>query len=399
MSKTVTWSILAVALTLWFVGLAWAQPVFSPSQNPLAGSRVFGTKGCAKCHAVNGVGGTVGPDLGRVSRPRSFYDLAASMWNHLPGMVERMKLQGISRPRLKVQETADLIGFLYTLNYFDAPGNPEVGARYFLEKRCINCHQFSGSGGVGAPSLDFFKQFGSPLFVAAALWNHGPQMMEAMKEQGIERPAFIGPELHDLLAYLVPASAGPREGPVYVLPGRADTGRRLFSEKRCIACHSVGGAGGRVGPDLVARGVRRSLLEFSAAMWNKAPAMLAAMKERGIALPQLHPDEMADIVAYLYAVGYFAEPGSSTRGKTLAKAKGCQRCHGASTGAAGGAGDLEKAKGLESPAAVITALWNHVVTMPQDAGTQTNAWPEFRPEEMTDLVAWLQSVGRHRPAQ
>ena len=396
MSNTVKCSLLAVALVLWPVGGAHAQAVFGPGQNPLAGSRVFGTKGCVKCHAVNGVGGSVGPDLGRIARPRSFYDLASAMWNHLPRMVEQMAQQGVTRPQLKVQETADLIGFFYTLNYFDAPGNPEVGARYFAEKRCINCHQVAGSGGVVGPSLDFFKQFGSPLFVAAALWNHGPQMMEAMKRQGLERPAFIGPELHDLLAYLVPASAGPGDGPVYVLPGRADAGRQLFASKRCIACHRVGGEGGRVGPDLVERGVRRSLLEFSAAMWNKAPAMLAAMKAQGIALPQLRPEEMADIVAYLYAVGYFAPAGNASNGKALAKNKGCLRCHGASRGRVKVAGDLTRVRGLESPAAVITALWNHAVVPPPGPGGKAGQWPEFRPEEMTDLVAWLQSLGRPR---
>ncbi|MBI2494446.1 MAG: c-type cytochrome [Candidatus Rokubacteria bacterium] len=395
MKSTVKWSLVAVALVLWPGDRAWTQPVFGPSQNPVAGSRVFGTKGCAKCHAVNGVGGTVGPDLGRLERPHSFYDLASAMWNHLPRMVEQMAQQGVPRPQLKAQETADLVGFLYTLNYFDAPGNAEVGARYFAEKRCITCHQVGGSGGVVGPNLDFFKQFGSPLFVAAALWNHGPQMMDAMKAQGIERPSFIGPELHDLLAYLVPASAGPREGPIYVLPGRADTGRQLFTDKRCIACHRVGSEGGRVGPDLVERGVRRSLLEFSAAMWNKAPAMMAAMKAQGIAPPQPRPEEMADIVAYLYAVGYFAQAGNASKGKALAQDKGCLRCHGATRGRVKVAGDLTKVRGLESPAAVITALWNHTVVPPPGPGGKS-AWPEFRPEEMADLVSWLQAVGRSR---
>ena len=396
MSKTVKWTLVAVALVLWPLDWARAQPVFGPSQDPLAGSRVFGTKGCATCHAVNGLGGTVGPDLGRIARPRSFYDLATAMWNHLPRMVERMQQRGLARPHLGVQETADLIGFLYTLNYFDTPGNPDVGARYFAEKRCISCHQVGGSGGVVGPNLDFLKQFASPLFVAAALWNHGPQMMEAMKAGGIERPAFIGPELHDLLAYLVPASAGPREGPLYVLPGRAEEGRRLFTDKRCIGCHNVAGEGGRVGPDLVGRGVRRSLLEFSAAMWNKAPAMVAAMKARGIAVPQLRAEEMADIVAYLYAVRYFADPGNASNGKALAKDKGCLRCHGASRAGAKLASDLATTKGSQSPAAVIAGLWNHaVLPLPGLAG-QKGVWPEFRPEEMADLVAWLQSFGRER---
>ncbi len=45
-----------------------------------------------------------------------------------------------------------------------------------------------GRGGTVGPSVDAFKRFSSPLYVAAAMWNHGPQMAEAMKAQGIERP-------------------------------------------------------------------------------------------------------------------------------------------------------------------------------------------------------------------
>ncbi|NIR31746.1 MAG: c-type cytochrome, partial [Gammaproteobacteria bacterium] len=37
-------------------------------QNPLAGSRVFGAMGCVKCHAVNGLGPSVGPDLGQIAQ-------------------------------------------------------------------------------------------------------------------------------------------------------------------------------------------------------------------------------------------------------------------------------------------------------------------------------------------
>jgi len=41
---------------------------------------------------------------------------------------------------------------------------------------------------------------------------------------------------------------------------------------------SIGGAGGSVGPSLTDKGVRRSPLEFAAAIWNKAPAMTAAVR-------------------------------------------------------------------------------------------------------------------------
>jgi len=385
----------AAALCVWSMGVsaAWAQPVSSTSQDPLAGSRVFGGKGCVKCHSVNGVGGKVGPDLARILRPHSFFDLASDMWNHLPRMAERMKSLGIDRPKLDEQETRDLVGFLYTLNYFDQPGNQVAGKRLFTEKRCVACHQVGGTGGVVGPNLDHLAQFRSPIYVATAMWNHGPQMAEVMKEKGIERPGFTGPELRDLIAFLAPATAGPQEGPLYVLPGRAELGRQLFSEKNCIQCHSVGGVGGKVGPELVELASRRSPIEFAAAIWNKVPAMTAAMKQRGIAVPQLKPEDMADLVAYLFSVRYFAA-GSINAGWKVAYEKGCLHCHSVFGERGKTASDLTKAKGLDSPAAVIAALWNHALVTPPSIAGRKPEWPVFKPGEMADLVALLQALPR-----
>ena len=391
--RAVRWTI-AVALCLVPLGAAWGQAVLGPSQDPLAGSRVFGAKGCVKCHSVNGVGGKVAPDLARVSRPRSFQDLATAMWNHLPGMTERMKQLGITRPRLDAKEAGDLVGFLYTLNYFDAPGNADAGKQRFSEKRCIVCHTVRGTGGVVGPNLDHLQQFRSPIFVASAMWNHGPAMAEVMKARGIERPTFTGQELRDLVAFLAPATAGPQEGPLYVLAGRAESGRLLFAEKRCIDCHAVGGVGGRVGPDLVERGIRQSPIEFAATIWNKAPAMAAAMRPRGITIPQLRPEEMADLVAYLYSVRYFAG-GNVQQGYAVATQKGCFNCHAVRGERGKPASDLAKTKGLDSPAGVLAALWNHAVVTPTIAGKKAD-WPIFKPEEMADLVAMLQSVSQPR---
>ncbi len=374
---------------------ASSAQVPAPAQDPLAGSRVFGVKGCVKCHAVNGMGGRVGPDLARIARPRSFYDLATAMWNHLPRMADRMQQMGIERPHLDVQEAADLIGFLYTLNYFDLPGTAAVGRRLFTEKRCVVCHQVDGVGGVVGPTLDHLRPFRSPIYVAAAMWNHGPQMAEAMAARGIQRPAFTGAELRDLIAFLAPGTGGSPEGPIYVLPGRADNGRRLFAEKRCAECHSVSGEGGRIGPDLGERAVRRSPIDFAAEMWNKAPRMLAEMRPRGITAPQLRPEEMADLIGYLQSVRYFASPGNVQRGFAVATSKGCLACHGVGGERGKSASDLSKVR-LTNPAAVVAALWNHaVVTAPAPGGGKL-AWPEFRPEEMVDLAAMLGSMGRSR---
>lgn len=361
-----------------------AQPLFSPTQDPLAGSRVFGTKGCVKCHSINGVGGKVGPDLGRIPRPRSFYDLATSLWNHAPQMAGRMAQLGISRPQLDAREAGDLAAFLFTLDYFDPPGNAEAGRRLFTERRCVVCHQVGGTGGVVGPSLDFLKQYGTPIFLATSMWNHGPEMSEAMKAKGIPRPTLKDTELRDLIAYINSASPVLPQGPLYVLPGRATEGRLLFAQRRCIECHGV--------PDLAERGLHRSLSQFVAAMWNKAPAMIEAMKIRGVPIPRLRPEEMADIVAYLYSIRYFARAGDPKAGVQVAAQKGCLVCHSLYGERGKTASDLARAKGLESPAAVLSALWNHAFIGESKPARDKAPWPEFRPEEMANLVAYLQSL-------
>ena len=195
-----------------------------------------------------------------------------------------------------------------------------------------------------------------------------------------------------MIAYINSASPVLPQGPLYVLPGRAPEGRVLFAQRRCIECHGAGGQGGKIGPDLAERGLHRGLSQFVAAMWNKAPAMIEAMKIRAVPVPRLRPEEMADIVAYLYSVRYFAQAGDPKAGVQVATQKGCLGCHSLYGERGKIASDLARAKGLESPAAVLSALWNHTFISRPPLARDKTSWPEFRPEEMANLVAYLQSL-------
>lgn len=383
---------LALALVLTPTSGTFSQVRTEPAQNALAGAKVFGDKGCNRCHAVEGMGGGVGPDLARIQRPRSLYDLAAALWNHLAKMAARMRELDIERPHLDSQETGDLVAFLFTLNYFDPAGDLNAGRRLFEQKRCITCHQVGGVGGVVGPNLDHLSRFGSPILAAAAMWNHGPAMAETMQVRGIARPTFTGSELIDLLAYLESVAPEPAGQLVYVLPGRADRGQRLFTEKRCIRCHSVRDQGGHVGPDLADRALHRSLTQFAAAMWNKAPKMTQAMRERNISIPQLTGDEMADLVAYLYSVQYFAGSGDSRRGRLHVEQKGCLECHSLRGRGGTAAGDLARVSGLHSDAAVIAALWNHVGAIDDER----SSWPVLGAAEMADIIAFVRQTSSSR---
>ena len=123
--------------------------------------------------------------------------------------------------------------------------------------------------------------------------------------------------------------------------------------------------------------------------------MLAAMQQRGITVPKLQPEEMADLVAYLYSVRYFASGSISGGWKVLAD-KGCLGCHSVFGERGKTAGDLTRIKGLDSPTAVIAALWNHTLVTAPAPGGKRAAWPVLKPQEMADVVALLQSLERER---
>ena len=355
---------------------------------------MFGSKGCAKCHAVSGVGAKVGPDLGRIQANRSFHDLAAAMWNHLPAMAAHMKERGQPFPQLDAAEAGDLIAFLFTQNYFDGLGNADAGKKLFTKKGCILCHQIGGVGGVLGPSLDAVGQTGAPINLAAAMWNHGPAMAEAMRAQGIERPNLSASELRDLVAYLRAAAPERAGGPMSILPGRVNEGRALFEKKQCIKCHSIQGKGGNIGPDLGKRGLYRNLVDFAAAMWNKAPAMLNAIKIRKFTVPQLSAEEMADIVAYLRSFQYFGEPGNPDFGRRLLWERRCLDCHSLDGRGGKGALDLALVKGLGSPAAVIAALWNHGDWMAESPPERSLSWPQLKSDEVAHLMAFFERSTR-----
>ena len=380
--------VLTVAMLLLSQAPAGAQPV--PGQDPVAGARVFESAGCVKCHAIAGAGGKVGPDLSKMARPRSFYDLAAAMWDHLPRMTARMQQMGIARVKLDARQAGDLAAYLYTLHYFDTPGRADAGKRLFADKKCIVCHQVEGRGGTVGPSVDVFKRFSSPLYVASAMWNHGPQMADAMKAQGIERPQLTAGELRDLVAFLSPPTG--TQGAVQVLAGSAERGRVLFADKGCVQCHGATGTG--AAPSLIAKGARRTPIEFAAALWDKAPAMLAARKPEMGPVPQLSAVEMADLVAYLDTTGYFAGSGSISQGWRVLADKGCLVCHGVHGELGKPASDLTRAQALGSRAAVLAAFWNHTTVSAPAPGGGKSAWPTIRPQEMADLMALLQAFQR-----
>jgi mono/diheme cytochrome c family protein len=398
-SRVVTATAVSILTLLLALGEALAQQPpapptlpFAPAWGMIAGWDVFANKGCGKCHAVRGVGGGVGPDLGRIATARSFFEIGAAMWNHLPRMGARMRELGIERPVLSPREAADLIAFLFTAQYFDESGDAKAGERLFAAKGCVQCHAVGGKGGTVGPALDGLKKANSPVLVAAAMWNHGPQMAEVMKAKGIPRPAFQERELVDLIAYVVQAAQDTGGETAQVVPGTPERGQMIFAARQCVACHSVGGKGAKVGPDLGTATHHLSLTRFAERMWNHGPPMWAKMKERGIEVPKLSGQDVADILAYLYTSRYLDDKASSQRGAHLVRDKGCLTCH--SVRGKGGklAADYATSRVVSSPVSLVAGMWNHSAYMEAKAQKQDIAWPVLTGQELGDIAAYLASL-------
>jgi cytochrome c2 len=166
---------------------------------------------CIQCHSVRRHGGTVGPELGpERDVPLSTGQFASDLWNHAPAMLRQGRESGIPPPVLQSHEMADLRTFLGSLRYVEPTGSPLVGERVFSERGCAVCHGQMAEGTKSGPGL---RSSGAEAFTAvsfmAALWRHGPQMIDRADELGLPWPTLKATDIGDLVSFLN-APAGPK---------------------------------------------------------------------------------------------------------------------------------------------------------------------------------------------
>lgn len=388
------------------MGLMLAASVISPlfsgqeedplpfPEDPLKGSRLFVSKGCIQCHAIWGIGGTLGPDLAQLSRNKNLLQLAGMLWSHSPKMLEIMRKRDIPRPMFVPQEMGDLLGYIYYLNYFDQPGNFLEGKDLFTGRGCIHCHSVGESGGKNKIALDGYGRYSSPSFLITGLWNHSAKILLEMKRIGLTQPLFKGQELSHLLAYLRGAAVNQNGETIYAEPGRPKIGKELFVQKKCSVCHSVRGVGGRRSVDLGRRELRLSLTEIAGKIWSHSGTMGQEMNKIGLSFPTFSPGEMADLISYLYFIQFTDEQGDSKKGKTLYREKECIYCHVLEGEGENIGPDLSENEIVFSPITFASAMWNHAIVMEDMLEEKNLSWPRFSENEMRDLVSYIQEASK-----
>ena len=83
--------------------------------NPVNGKKIFSESGCSKCHGLDGKPGELMTiSLSKYQKAVSPMDIVASLWNHSTEIEKAMREKGISWPRFKKGELADLLEFIRT---------------------------------------------------------------------------------------------------------------------------------------------------------------------------------------------------------------------------------------------------------------------------------------------
>ncbi len=382
-----------VALALVFAG----GTVISQNieMNPADGHTLFAEKGCNKCHSIWGVGGKLGPDLGKSSSSNDVFVLAGRFWNHSPEMMSRLERENRDWPTFNTDEMSRLLSYLYTLNLLDRPGDPQAGYRKLNEKLCLECHSLGGEGGDTAGSLDPFGVYTNLIPLAEGMWNAGKEMRRSQEAKG-KIPHFEPRDMADIQAAIRFYST-IRKSVKYLLPPDIENGEKLFKTKHCNRCHGPRGGGGEYGPSLLERKKVTGLSQMAGALWNHSYAMTENMRKMGIEVPRLKEQQMADILAYLYFEGFMSSKGSDPeKGKMLYSKRGCSNCHYTEPGAEskGKAPSLAKFAGSNNPIPLITAMWNHAPAMRKWMEDRSILWPSFKENDLKHIWAYLKKISR-----
>jgi mono/diheme cytochrome c family protein len=333
------------------------------------GRALFDSLSCAGCHGAHGSGPDLSNMVDRGFTPSTF---AATMWNHAPAMWAAMDTKGIRAGDLNPQGAADLFAYFYSTRFFDLPGDAGRGKRTFTARGCSNCHGLTEPVLADAKPVQQWESLGDGVALAEAMWNHAPRMLVEVQAKHALWPIVSAQDLTDMLVYLRNLRSPPAVTPSFRIGGGSD-GEAVFRAKGCGGCHQS-----------VARLSGKTPTGIAAAMWNHEPVMAKA----GARAAKFAPDEMRELLGYLWAQQFFEDTGSPSQGRRVYASKKCASCH------EGSSNKAPLLKGTYSGATMVSVLWRHGPSMLDQMKKDGVKWPRFDGVQMADLIAYLNSGRR-----
>lgn len=249
---------------------------------------------CLACHDLR-QRGKVGPALVVPGRSASPVGLVTGLWNHYPGMHDALRDRGRPWFAWNGDLLTNLSRYLESLAPASgpaallAPGEPLEGSRVFARLGCGGCHGPSDAAAWAAVMRRSNAR--SAAENGAALLGHLPAL--GRRPSGASRQV-TEKEMADLLAYLSLAGAD--------LPGGDPrAGRAVFERKRCGECHALPDGKRGIGPDVLDMPAIVDPYDVAALMMRHARNMKTATELEHVPWPQMEPDELLDLYAFLAA--------------------------------------------------------------------------------------------------
>ncbi len=393
------------------------------------GRALFGELRCVSCHAVNGRGGTMGPELTRIG------DKVRRPWlfSYLKDPHRVQPDTPMLRYRLTDDQLRDLTAFLYE-EYSSAGAGPEptpatyqdarllaAGHAVFERRGCASCHQLAGTkdtGRIGPSLAGIADRDPDELPYGSNIVRHTTDnyiFLKVLLPDTLGQPssmptygftpadaAKIALALASIRKTDLPASyVLRRPAPVPYRPGGKFG--ELVTRYRCLSCHSVGGFGGdlstvpldRIGSQLQHDYVAKYLLN---------PGAVRVSVEARMPVFHMLPEEATSIADYFstvflddsieqYDTNFTA--AETRRGEELYGQLGCEACH--QLGTKGGyVGPELSASGARLKAGWIAA-W---LSTPQRYKPDT-LQPDYglSSTDVRALTAYLSSLGRRDAAK
>lgn len=253
-------------------------------------------------------------------------------------------------------------------------GDAYRGAALLEKNRCTQCHSVRGRGGKAAPDLGYptSSQY-TPARMASVMWNHAPKMWSAMASHGVEKAQFSERDADDLFAYFYSVRFFER-------PGKADRGKRLFTENHCVECHALANASSGPGKPVNQWAAATDPILLVEAMWNHSAVMKQAFAARQFKWVTMNGQDLTDLTAYFQSLPQSAHnpvdfwlPGPE-QGRAMFHEKGCDRCHNQGI-------TPEHRLAGQTLTGIAASMWNHAARIPDP--------PHIGVDEMRQIVAYI----------